>query len=1243
MNQLRSLFLVLMLACAATMFAQTNTTSLNGTITDPSGALIPGATITITNTGTNLTKSAQSGSIGQYTFNQIPPGQYKVTASASGFANQEKDIQLLIATPASLDFKLSVTATQVVTVTETTSQINTTDASLGTPFDSHTVQALPYQANNVLSLLSLQAGTLSLDGGALNGGLNTDTRTGTVNGARQDQANVTLDGTDNNDANIGYAFTGVLRSTRDSVQEFRVQTSNANADSGRSSGAQVALVTRSGTNQFHGSGYYYYRFPGGAANDWFYKQSELIKGSDNIPNKILQHTFGGTLGAPIKKDKLFFFGAYEQFIQLSSAVVSQTVPSVFNPASGLPETSDSFGGLVTGTVSYKTASGTQVLNSDDITAMDQTGQGLDAAAIAYFNQFPRANSGSLGDGLNTGGYVFSSPKPLKQVTNIARVDYNPTSRHNIFVRANLQSDNQNSTLQFDTKGSAPGSSTYSNNRGITAGWIWSISNTMTNNLRYGFTRQGVATRGGITAGYVSVSGIANLQPTTSSTIYIEPVHNIVDDFAWVKGRHVITFGVNDRILLNNRYADATLFPSGSVSVSLLSNAGVAGKTGNSFDPGTYGFDQPTSAFRTSYNNAILAAAGVITSSTQYANYSLKGSTLEPIPSGTTLPSRQFKSVEQEYYVQDQWKLLPNLTITAGLRYVYLGVPYETNGQQIAPTVSMQEFMEKRVAAAKTGGAFNDRTVYAPAGKANNAKNYWDPQTKNFAPRIAVAWAPHPNTSVRAGYGLNFDHFGDGIIDAFDSSGGFKLNSSQTNTFKTINNSPRFSGYNNVPTTASTATAITLPYTPPDNSFNFTSNINRYQHTPYAQTANFTVEQQFSRGLSFSAGYVGRYGRHLIASWDASQPNNLVDTKSGTDYFQAMEVLAKMADQGVDPNNVQAMAYWEDIFPNAEYDYLNPNDKQTYHYQGTQAVYAKELAEDRGNETDILYLYDTYNAGVAPGSADGTYNHFFYPQYGSMFALSTLGTSSYNAGQFTLKQHLRGLQYSLNYTWSKSLDLGSDPERSGTGSNRISNTFNPRGNYGPSNFDVRHNISANYVADLPFGRHGLILSGANTLLDEFIGGWQLTGLVHYSTGMPWTAGSSVYGTNFAASSQLINNGGLMTEGHHVLTGTGNAAYESVFKGETPTSAANKLRFVYPGEPGQRNNFRADGYFDVDSGLAKDFHIWEQHKIRVEAEFFNLFNSVRFNTLTTNFSSGSFGKYSNMLNNPRQMQFSAKYNF
>lgn len=329
------------------LWSQTNTTSLSGTVTDAIGAILPGATVSISNAASGAVLTTETKSKGEFSFEQVQPGSYLVKVSSAGFSEQDEKIDLLVSTPMKLNFKLTAGASEVVNVETNLADLNTSDGTLGKAFDSRQVQNLPYLANNITYLLSLQPGVLALDSGAQGGGLNTDTRTGIVNGARQDQSNITLDGVDNNDQVFGYAFNGALRSTRDSVEEFRVTTTNANADAGRSSGAQVSLVTKSGTNAIHGSAYEYYRDPGTTSNNWFIKQSQLSSGDPNIAAKVLQHTYGASLGLPIKKNKLFFFGAYEGFKQASDIPVGQTVPSAFGG-----------GGLITGNVSYDAVCGT---------------------------------------------------------------------------------------------------------------------------------------------------------------------------------------------------------------------------------------------------------------------------------------------------------------------------------------------------------------------------------------------------------------------------------------------------------------------------------------------------------------------------------------------------------------------------------------------------------------------------------------------------------------------------------------------------------------------------------------------------------------------------------------------------------------------------------------------------------------------------------------------------------------------
>ena len=1239
------------------LFSQTNTTALSGTVTDATGASLPKANVTISNGATGVTQTTQSRSKGDFSFEQIQPGSYLVKVSAPGFSEQDEQVELLVSTPMKLEFKLTAGSSEVVNVETNLAELNTSDGTLGKAFNSQQVSNLPYLANNITYLLSLQPGVLALDSGAQTGGLNQDTRTGIVNGARQDQTNITLDGVDNNDQIFGYAFNGALRSTRDSVEEFRVTTTNANADAGRSSGAQVSLVTKSGTNTIHGSAYEYYRDPATASNNWFIKQSELSSGEPNIAAKVLQHTYGASLGVPIKKDKLFFFGAYEGFKQASDISVGQTVPSAFGG-----------GGLITGNVVYLGADGAyKTLTPTDIAQLD--GRASDktcatttcyapmtnTAAVAYFNTFPLANAPGAADSHNTGDYNFASPAPLKQITNIARLDYNINPKQSVFVRGNLQSDNEQTALQFP--GLPAASTVYGNSKGIAAGHIWSINDRMTNNARYGFVRIGNASRGTGSEPYVNFGNFSTITATTTSTVYQVTTNNFSDDFTFVKGRHILSAGANVYLISNAQYFDSPLLSYSNISPNLLATAAIANQ-GGSYDPGAFNCadcEPVAGAFSNFYNNAIISNIGAIETAQSGTEFSISGNSLVPLGAGV-VPTHTFKNVEQEYYFQDQWKATSRLTLTAGLRYVYLGVPYEKNGQQIAPTIKANTFLADRENAATAGTGYDTDVSFRPAGSKNDQPNFWTPQKLNLAPRIAFAYATADNkSSIHGGFALSYDHFGAGIIDSYQSNPQSLFSLSQINlaTYTDINSNPRFTGYHDVPAITGAAGSQTFPITPAESPFTFDYSINDKQKTPYAETFNLTLQHEFSHNFAVTASYVGRLGRHLVENLDVAMPTNLYDPGSAQSYFQAATAYDKMVDAGVDPSVVPDSGYFHNVFPNFTY----PNQPATAttpatFYHGAQAYYAY-FANNRGNETNALFSADTDPTASAAGQSF----RFFFPQTSSIYVQSTIGSSNYHALQLSVRQALRyGLEYDINYSLSKSMDEGSDPERNGTTGSAIVNTFFPHQLYADSDFDVRHNLTSNYSIPFPLGKGGLFLNSSG-LMDRILGGFQLNGVIHYSTGFPFSAvASGNWGTNFAFNSNMVQIGKISTGGHRYDAST---ETETALKTMTSAQAAANLRFAYVGESGQRNNFRSDGYLSLDDGLSKSFRIWGEHSLRLSAEVFNVINTNRFATPETDGTSGtSFGVYENAANQtnnqgqgttsslllqPRQMQFSGKFIF
>jgi hypothetical protein len=394
-------------------------TILNGTVTDASGGVVPSVAIEIKNKETQAGRAVLSDSQGRYVFAEVVPGHYRLEAKAAGFKSEVvEELQLQVNSPATVNLSLQVGAvSDAIAVTAEAVLVNTTDASIGNAIGEKPIVELPFEARNPVGLLALQPGVVYI----ANNAATPDYRSGAVNGGKSDQGNVTLDGVDVNDQQYRYAFTSVLRVTLDSVQEFRTTTSNFNADQGRSSGAQVALVTKSGTNSLHGSLFEFNRNTLTSANTFF-------NNAAGVPRQaLIRNVFGASAGGPIKKDKLFIFGSYEGRRDASQGGAVRVVPNAL---------------FRQGTFTYIRKDGsTGELTPAQIAAQaDPLHIGPDPAVLKYLQQFPLPNDNSVGDGLNTAGYRFNSGKPLRFNTYIGRVDYNLNARHQLFFRGNLQND-----------------------------------------------------------------------------------------------------------------------------------------------------------------------------------------------------------------------------------------------------------------------------------------------------------------------------------------------------------------------------------------------------------------------------------------------------------------------------------------------------------------------------------------------------------------------------------------------------------------------------------------------------------------------------------------------------------------------------------------------------------------------------------------------------------------------------------
>src|SRR5271157_241056 len=1347
MKRVYSMFCLgfILLFCIAPGFAQIGSTSLRGTVLDPNGAVIPGAQITLSSAEIGISLTTQTDKNGFYQFQDVRPATYTLTVAASGFATyKQSGLVLLVSTPASRDIQMQIASgITTIEVQAATQTVNTQDATMGNTFESKQILALPFEGRDAAGVLSLQPGVTFIANA--NPTDTTDTRSGALNGGRSDQANITLDGVDNNQQSLGTAFQGAVRSTLDSIEEFRVTTIGDNADQGRSSGGQVTLVTKSGTNTFHGSLYEQHRPTITAANDWFNKQAELSNGLPNVPGKIIRNTFGGALGGRIIKDRLFFFGTYEGQRLAENQQVQRNVPApnlqdgvVLYPCApvldangnvvktaaqvcrggnnGLPTVYGLSGNPYSFAPGANGAGPTQIAQMDPNCSTPMpgfpngscpNGPGVNkfvanAQGKGVFQQYPTANSSACGnaDGYNISCYSFSAPNPKRLNTTIAKIDYNlnRSGTHRLFVRGNYQTDKTAEPPEFP--GMPPNNIVRDTSRAIAAGYSATFSSTLVNNFRFGLTRQsqdnlGIENGPLVTFRYIDDlhPSVASAAPTTSFTRKFHiPVYNWLDDVSWTKGKHTLQFGANIRRITNTRATDAANINYASTNPNYLS-AQAAG-SGGSLDPAAFGLPAVDPNNANPYNYGVANIVGLIAQVDAQYNRTAKN---VQIPQNTLVP-KNFRSMESDFYVQDTWHIKPTLTITAGLRYSLLQPVYETNGNQVSPDQSLNQYVTDRAKAQAQGLTTDTIVTYSPSGQANGKKPYWPWDYKNFGPRLSFAYAPNKSegllgalfggsgkTSIRGGFGIVYDHFGTALVDTFDTNGSFGLNTIVGNPagVQTIDGAARFTALNDVPASSEDGLLLVpaptgpFPYTPPVSTPNnplqqITFGFDDKLRTPYSETVDFSVSRELPGGFTVEAAYVGRFAHRLLQERDMAMPLNLKDPKSGVDYFTAATQFAKLAQANTPVAQVPNIPYWQNLFPsaagvsNAPGSGFSCGDGNTALGHGgapgllnvpnptaTQAMYELfycNWGPSTYGATTFTNYFDSYcfPACANINGVDTPYA-LYNKEFSALYAWSSLGNSNYHAGQFLLKsRNIKGLQFDFNYVYSKSIDEGSDAERVGPfgGLSAVINTWAPGQMRGTSDFDTTHQINSNWVYELPFGHSKKFGHDWNRATDLLLGGWELAGIYRWTSGFPFSIDAGgTYNTNFQLEGKAVQTGAV----HQGLTYVGGQPYAfNIGNADPNTYWPSVLRLPYPGESGQRSNFRGQGYFGIDAGLNKTFRITERHTLRFSAFAYNLTNSVRFDAagLTNNSAytnPTSIGLYSSLLVKPRVMEFALRYEF
>ncbi len=934
-------FFAILMAClfaAAGVWAQTGTTSLRGTVTDKTGASVGDAKVSLDNLSQAFHREAQTSTTGEYDFVALPPGTYALTIEKAGFRKYEqKNLQLQVNLPATVNAALEIGATsQVVEVSATAVALNTTDASIGNAFGENQIKQLPLEGRNVPDL-------------------------------------ITLDGVDVNDQIKGSAFTSVLPVTLDSVQEFRVTTTNANADQGRSSGAQVSLVTKSGTNNFHGSLYEYNRNTATSANDYFVQRAELSSGKPNIPPKLIRNIFGGSLGGPIRKDRFFFFVNYEGSRQREEASIIRIVPSD-NLRKGMIQyrclTSDPNCATSNPNVSVVNNANPALglvatLTQAQIKAMDPLGLGVNQVMLTYFNKFPEPNDFSQGDLLNFVGYRFRGPVPTNNNWYIARADYKIThsGSQTLFWRGALRND-AHSTAPYLP--GMPAEHTFADySKGFSVGYTALLKPTLVNNFHWGFTRQSFGNIGNNDSkpfiffrGLNDDEGANNSElAITRSSSFQTPVHNFVDDLSWTKGKHTFQFGTNIRFIRNPRQNFLSSFSSASTNSSGLDTAGIVGNPKAPLDPGNHssnGLPAVDPSYRLGYNWPIMAMMGIVSEVDATFNFDKTGTALNQ---GAPL-KRRFAADEYELYLQDSYRIRPSLTISYGLRYSLFSPPWETTGTEVTPKgfpagggspLTLGQWFQARASKMLTGGSSvtDPLLTYNLAGPANGKPGYYNWDHKNFGPHLAFAYSPRSSggllgalfgngdkTVIRGGFGIVFDRIGAGLLDTFDRRGSFGLSTGITAPVPCVGPTaadpctntpiaPRLTDLNTIPQNdfsgnqffpATPKGGFPFTYPPAGTGLAIQWGLDDGIKTPYAYTIDFSVGRELSGNVSLEVSYVGRLAHRLLSQQDLAMPLNITDPKSKIDYFTAAKRLSQLGFTGTPTSAVTSAS----VGPTAAY-------------------------------------------------------------------------------------------------------------------------------------------------------------------------------------------------------------------------------------------------------------------------------------------------------------------------------------
>lgn len=1184
--------------------AQTGTSRITGTVTDPQGSVMPGAKVTAKNEATGVSYTAQTSSAGTYSFDSLPVGNYEIKVEVAGFRTYSSTANVLtVGSPLVVDVPMQVGATtEVVSVTGSYEKLTTTNAALGDVIERKTITELPLNGRNPLSLITLQPGLVQRTSGGAGSGTH-------VNGSRDRAFNVTIDGIDANEPSVPNPQSNVYRLNPDNVQEYRVTTHNATAEQGRNSGANVAIATRGGTNEIHGTVFHFFRNSVLNANDFFnnaQKYQALAQGNTAIAERFNRpdlklNQYGGEVGGPIIKNKTFFFGSWQdQRINITQPINrSFGTPTLYTPEARAGIFRYFVGGAnrpagVTGAVvdangkalfpNCSTTVTTNCIASYNIYGNDPRGLGADKTVKAYLDKYPAPNNFTVGDGLNTAGYSWNTPSKTQGPNIMGRIDHTFNERQSIFGRY-IHSDFD--TLQGDLlngrptvfPGFPPLGEVYRASKNTAVGHRWTVTDNIVNEFTVGLARfRFFFTWGESNPDFPNIPpyDFANISepylnvPRTQRTLN---TYQVVDNLSWVKGAHVFRTGINFRFIQHNdlrgfasfNIAPSVTFSQADRAPSWITSAAVPGI--NSVD-------------NTRLLNTVNDLLGIPARITQA--FVSDPTSDAYLPTGNIFNSgTRYKQLN--YYAQDEWKATSKLTVNYGFRWEVNLPATESNKRVFVPSRRPDLFDANNLVTWQQSQSWYENTSW-----------------KAIAPRLSFAYAWNDKTVIRTGYGIAYDP-----ISTFQvtSIAGFVpgLVTRIQPLATTVDANKRIAeGF---------PSALTPPTTKPS-SF-YTPAVARQGTAPSlgafdpqiglptSHDWNLNIQRELPWGMVAQLGYVGKRGTHLLRGY------NLNQTRLRPEVIASFNAL-KANQAGGCTNRALGTGCNAGYTPQSVGILLQLSDAAFLNSAATTTDLAQNAVANLANRVDTNY--DIWTRGVAA-------NYFRpNPQFSSLFYLDSGGDSYYHGLQATLRRRFEnGFSFGLAYTFSKSIDnMSVDPVGASSGgglsttnSRTATDIYDWRLDRAVSDFDRRHVLVVNGLWELPFGKNKALFGNAPAFVNHVIGGWSLNGILFTMTGQPFQVQSGA----------LTAHNGKVSRAE--ITGTKpEAKLQDIpgVLGPVMFTAADLAQFGFPtaGSNGTqaRNAFRGPGYTNLDLGVFKSFTLTERFRLQFRAEFFNALNHANF---------------------------------